>query len=264
MRGIITFTTDFGLHDPYVAVMKGQALRRHRDLQLIDITHDIAPYQPAEAGFWLERVLRYFPAGTVHVAIVDPGVGTARELIAVAADGQQFLAPDNGLLAGVARRSGAIARRIAESTLAAVDATPRGATFHGRDLLAPLAAELACGRLVFETLGEVCVPASLGGSTRVCCSPGGLVGTVLTVDRFGNLFSNLESEQIDGSRAWAVSIRDRRLKTVGAYGEGAPGELVALVNSWGLVEIAEVAGDASRRLGVGRGEPVTLVYSAPG
>lgn len=264
MRGIITFTTDFGLQDPYVAVMKGQALRRDRDLQLVDITHDIAPYQPAEAGFWLERVARYFPEGTVHVAVVDPGVGTARALIAVESEGQRFLAPDNGLLAAIAGRPGAVSRRIAGSALAALGAAARGSTFHGRDLLAPLAAELASGRQGFEGLGEVCVPVSVDHAPPVSRNGEQLIGQIITVDRFGNLFSNLEEELIDSSRNWSVLIRGRDVDCVATYGEAAPGELVALVNSWGIVEVAEVTGNAGRRLGAGRGEPVALQYRQGG
>lgn len=264
MRGIVTFTTDFGLQDPFVAVMKGQVLRRNRELQLVDITHDIAPYQPAEAGFWLQRAARYFPEGTVHVAVVDPGVGTARALIAVQSEGQLFLAPDNGLLAGIGARPGAVTRRIAAATLATIDATAQGSTFQGRDLLAPIAAELASGSLDFEALGDICRPLATLPPTPVTTVGDQLVGQIVTVDRFGNLFSNIDDGHISRSRPWVVIIRGHELRRVGAYGEAATGELVALVNSWGIVEVAEVAGSAARRLDVGRGEPVTLRYQQGG
>jgi len=264
MRGIVTFTTDFGLQDPFVAVMKGQMLRRNRELQLVDITHDIEPYRPAEAGFWLRRAARYFPAGTVHVAVIDPGVGTERPLVAVQSDGQLFLAPDNGLLAGIAARPAAVSRRIASTTLAALGAVAQGSTFHGRDLLAPLAAELASGGLGFDQLGEICVPLAIPQPHPVTAAGGRLDGQVVTVDRFGNLFSNIEEDLLDDTRPWLVSIRGRELPRVGAYGEAPPGALVALVNSWGVVEVAEVTGNAARRLGVGRGEPLSLQYRQGG
>lgn len=264
MRGIVTLTTDFGLQDPFVAVLKGQILRRARDLQLIDISHAISPYRPAEAGFWLERAARFFPAGTVHVAVVDPGVGTARALIAVQSGGQIFLAPDNGLLAGIAGRPDAVARRIAASTWAAVDAVVEGATFHGRDLLAPLAGELATGRRDFASLGEVCEPVKVKELPPVVQQGERFVGEVVTVDHFGNLFSNIDENLLDRSRLWSVTICGRELRRVGAYGEAPAGELIALVNSWGVVEVAEVAGNAARRLDAGRGEPVTLEYRPSG
>lgn len=260
MRGIITFTTDFGLTHPFVAVMKGQALGRNRDLQLVDITHDIAPYQPAEAGYWLERAAPYFPAGTVHVAIVDPGVGTARALAAVACEAQIFLAPDNGLLSGIAARRGAVARRVAGATLAALGTTARGGTFHGRDLLAPLAAEIASGNLAFDQIGEIFKPVVIPGPPPATWVGERLHGSVVTIDRFGNLFSNIEVGLLDCARDWSVRIRDRELPRVGTYGDARPGELVALVNSWGVIELAEVEGSAARRLGAGRGEALDLRY----
>jgi S-adenosylmethionine hydrolase len=259
MRGIVTFTTDFGLRDPFVAVLKGQVLRRSPDLQLVDITHEITRFQPAEAAFWLGRVSRYFPDGTVHLAVVDPGVGTARALVAVSAERQLFLAPDNGLLAAIAARAGAVARRIDLERLAGLGlVTSGGPTFHGRDLLAPVAAELAAGRWAFEALGEVTELAADGSLLPVVATATGWLGSVVTVDSFGNLFSNLEDQSHLISRDQVVSIRGLVLPWVATYGEARPGELVALVNSWGLVEIAQVQGNAAERLGAGRGEPVVL------
>jgi S-adenosylmethionine hydrolase len=258
MRGIITLTTDFGLRDPFVAVMKGQILRRAPDAVLVDVTHDVAAHQPAEAGFWLARIPPYFPGGTVHLAVVDPGVGTARTLAAVACGGQLFLAPDNGLLADVAARPGAAARTIAPSTFDAIGATAGGATFHGRDLLAPLAAELATGRLPFAALGPPCVPRQLPALPLAHAVAGGLGGAVVTIDHFGNLLTNIEASQLDPRGGWEAIVAGHVVRGAAAYGEAPPGGLVALVNSWGLVEIAESGGSAAGRLGVSRGEPVLL------
>src|SRR5580692_3854810 len=153
--GVITLTTDFGHQGPFVGVMKGAILQRYPQARLIDLTHEILVHWPAEAGFWLARVHPYFPPGTVHVAVVDPGVGTARGILAVLAHAQVFLAPDNGLLASVVSRApGARIVRLAAATLARLGVARISATFHGRDIFAPLAAELAAGRLSVSELGE--------------------------------------------------------------------------------------------------------------
>ena len=264
MRGVVTLTTDFGLRDPFVAVMKGMILRRAPDAVIVDVTHDIAPFRPAEAGFWLARIPPYFPDGTVHLAVVDPGVGTARALLAVACGSQLFLAPDNGLLAELAAGPGAAARRIDPTTFEAIDAVVRGATFHGRDLLAPLAAELATGRLPFASLGDPCVPVAGPTLPPARRRQDGFDGAVVTVDRFGNLLTNLETVALDPHRDWCVRVAGHEARRATAYGEAPGGALVALANAWGLVEIAESAGHAASRLGVGRGEPVSLHYGGDG
>jgi len=152
--GVITITTDFGHQGPFVGVMKGVILTRFPDAKIIDLTHEIVVHWPAEAGFWLARAFGYFPPGTVHVAVVDPGVGTSREIVAVSAQDHVFLAPDNGLLAPVvARHPGAEVTRLEGQKLARFGLHRPSATFHGRDILAPIAAEIAAGR---------CVPADLG------------------------------------------------------------------------------------------------------
>lgn len=260
MRAIVTLTTDFGLRDPFVAVMKGMILRRAPDTVIVDVTHDIAPFRAAEAGFWLARIAPFFPAGTVHLAVVDPGVGTARGLVATACDGQFFLAPDNGLLGAIAARPGAHTRSIAPATFEAIGAGALGTTFHGRDLLAPLAAELAAGRLPFASLGDACRPVQEPGLPPARPEAGGLAGVVVTVDRFGNLLTNIDAAMLDPVRDWRVVAAGREAVRVAAYGDAAVGVLVALVNSWGLVEIAECGGQAAARLGVGRGDPVFLRY----
>lgn len=264
VRGIVTLTTDFGLRDPYVAVLKGQILRRSPELQLIDVTHEIARYDPAEAGFWLERIGRYFPDGTVHLAVVDPGVGTTRALVAVRADRQIFVAPDNGLLAGIADRPGAVARRIDPGRLGALGIEVRGGpTFHGRDLLAPIAALLAAGDLGFQALGDETGLEPGAPRLPVSATPTGWCGAVVTVDIFGNLISNLDDDAHVRSRPWVATIRGASARWVRTYGEAAPGEPVALVNSWGLVEVAVVNGSAAERLGAGRGDKVLLERPTP-
>src|SRR5882757_1305484 len=157
MNGIITLTTDFGLSDPFVGVMKGQVLARFPDAKLVDLTHDILAHWPAEAGFWLSRSYQYFPRGTLHVAVVDPGVGTQRDIVMIETNGHVFIAPDNGLLAAlISPKSELKIYRLEANRLAHFGIGAPSATFHGRDIFAPLAAEMAAGR---------CRPASVGTET---------------------------------------------------------------------------------------------------
>ncbi len=258
MRGIVTFTTDFGHQDPFVAVMKGQVLRRAPDAVLVDITHDIARFMPAEAGFWLARIAPYFPAGTVHLAVVDPGVGTARGFVAVRARDQYFLAPDNGLLTELAEGGDAAVRAVSAEVFAAIGAAACGPSFHGRDLLAPLAAELATGRLSFPALGEPCRLVALPATPVPIPDADGWRGAVVTVDHFGNLLTNLEARHLEGVPLWQAEIAGRRARSVSAYAEAAAGELIALVNAWGLVEVAISCGNAAESLGAGRGDGVRV------
>src|SRR5579872_7198564 len=145
--GVITITTDFGHQGPFVGVMKGVILTRFPAARLIDLTHEIVVHWPAEAGFWLVRAFAYFPPGTVHVAVIDPGVGTSRDILAVSAQQHVFLAPDNGLLAPVvASHPDSEVIRFDALQLARFGVHRPSATFHGRDIFAPIAAELAAGR----------------------------------------------------------------------------------------------------------------------
>ncbi|HRX91019.1 MAG TPA: SAM-dependent chlorinase/fluorinase, partial [Steroidobacteraceae bacterium] len=199
--GIITITTDFGHKGPFVGVMKGRMLARLPSVQIVDLTHEILVHWPAEAGFWLVRSFTYFPAGTVHVAVVDPGVGTTRDIIVMIAHGHVLLAPDNGLLAPVASRyPDATIVRVEAAKLLAFGISRPSATFHGRDIFAPLAAELAAGR---------CTPAELGTPTRSLVpawvdepevESGCVRGVVITLDHFGNLITNIDRELVSGFR----------------------------------------------------------------
>ena len=142
---LITLTTDFGHHEPYVGMMKGVILSRYPAARIVDLTHDIPVFAPAIAGFWVQRSLPYFPTGTIHVAIVDPGVGSSRRIIGAAVQGQVVLAPDNGLITPLLEAEPNIhIREVIQETLDNVGLPP-STTFHGRDLFAPLAAGLVSG-----------------------------------------------------------------------------------------------------------------------
>src|SRR6266853_1369950 len=195
--GVITITTDFGHQGPFVGVMKGCMLARFPAARIIDLTHEIVVHWPAEAGFWLARACGYFPAGTVHVAVVDPGVGTSRSIVAVRAGGHLFLAPDNGLLAPVvSRASDALIVRLGAGELARLGVHHPSATFHGRDIFAPVAAELAAGRCQPEDLGErvsALVPSWVEDPT---VEPRSVTGVVISIDHFGNLITNIDAALI--------------------------------------------------------------------
>jgi S-adenosylmethionine hydrolase len=185
--GVVTLTTDFGLKDPFVGVMKGQVLARYRDASIVDLTHEVLAHWPAEAGFWLSRSFRYFPVGTVHVAVVDPGVGSERDFAIVEAEGHVFLAPDNGLLAAVVDAADApVLRRVSADSRRRLGLDTPSATFHGRDVFAPLAAELASGREQPAGLGPPVDELIPGWIEDPVVVPGQVTGTVVTVDRFGN------------------------------------------------------------------------------
>jgi S-adenosylmethionine hydrolase len=260
MSGVITLTSDFGLRDPFVGVMKGRILSRYPSAQIVDLTHDILAHWPAEAGFWLSRAFHYFPVGSVHVAVVDPGVGTARKIALVQADGHRFLAPDNGLLAPVVQR----AQQCEVWHLKPERLSPLGigrvsATFHGRDIFAPLAAELVSGRTELRDLGEPCgelVPAWVDDPVE---TPGRVQGSVITIDHFGNLLSNIDAQQLEGWLEPLVRVGHCRLPLRRTYGEVRPGEAVALINSFGVIEVAVAEGRAVDVLGVSRGAPITVL-----
>ena len=260
VSGVITLLTDFGLSDPFVGVMTGVILSGFAEARVVDLCHGLRPQAIAEASFWLERCYAWFPRGTLHVVVVDPGVGSARRVLAAALGGHYFLLPDNGLLgAGLLASAGA---RVLEVELSRFSLPPASATFHGRDVFAPLAARLASGQLPFETLGKPVEPVpSVLPQPRY--EPGLAVGEVITVDRFGNLLTNLDevlARRLGGGRAFVAgrSVPWRR-----TYADAAPGELLALINAFGVLEIAERDGNAERTLGVTRGAAVEL-RPAPG
>lgn len=257
--GVITLTSDFGLRDPFVGVMKGRILARHPDVQIVDLTHEILAHWPAEAGFWLARSFEYFPPASVHVAVVDPGVGTARDILVVESRGHVFLAPDNGLLAPVLTRDPqAVARRIDSAALVSLGIARPSATFHGRDIFAPLAAELARGALTAGALGPVTpqiVPSWVDEPQRTL---GRVSGVVITVDHFGNLLTNIDKQFLEGMMDPLVVAGHLSLPLRRTYGDVRPGDPIALVNSFDVVEIAVAERRATEVLGLSRGAPVTV------
>ena len=257
--GVITITTDFGHQGPFVGVIKGCILARFPEARLIDLTHEIVVHWPAEAGFWLARAFGYFPEGTVHVAVVDPGVGTARNIVAVRAGGHFFLAPDNGLLAPVvARARDPCIVRLGAGALARLGIHHPSATFHGRDIFAPVAAELAAGRTRIEDLGEAVtaiVPSWVEDPTVETRSVSGIV---ITIDHFGNLITNIDAPLLERFRLPLVHAGNHAFPLLRTYGDTRAGEYLALINSFGVLEIARAENSAAEGLGLSRGAPVVV------
>lgn len=259
--GIITITTDFGHKGPFAAVMKGVILRHFPQASIVDLAHDIPAHWPPEAGFWIARSYQYFPDGSVHIAIVDPGVGTEREIIVAEYDGHVFMAPDNGLLAPLLEKSDAV-YQLVQDKLGALDLPPPSATFHGRDIFAPVAAEIAAGRIRPADIGKATKQWTPAWIEEPEVLAGRVTGTIVTVDAFGNLISNIDASLIEpfGNPVVHLAGHDFGLKTT--YGRANPGEYLALINSFGVLEIARAEGSAAEGLGSERGAPVTVVEAA--
>jgi S-adenosyl-L-methionine hydrolase (adenosine-forming) len=240
-------------------VMKGCILTRFPQARIVDLTHEIVVHWPAEAGFWLARAFGYFPAGTVHVAVVDPGVGTTRDIVAVRADDHYFLAPDNGLLAPlIGRAREALIVRVGTVELARIGVQHPSATFHGRDIFAPLAAELAAGRRRLEELGETVRGLVPSWVEEPAVEARSVSGVVITIDHFGNLITNIDAALIERFRLPLVHAGNHSFPLLRTYGDTPPGEYLALVNSFGVVEIARAQESAAEGLGLSRGAPVVV------
>ena len=258
--GVVTLTTDFGHKDPFVGVMKGRMVGRYPAVVMIDLTHEIMAHWPAEAGFWLARAFRYFPPGTVHVAVVDPGVGSARDVAVVEAEGHLFLAPDNGLLAAVVEAvESATLRRVEPGVLGRIGIGVPSATFHGRDVFAPIAAEIAAGRLAPDALGAKVQELIPGWLEDPVVGPSQVAGSVVTIDHFGNLISNIDAAHLEHLSHPMVRVGGRELPLRRTYSDVRPGDYLALVNSFGVVEVARAERSAAEGLGLERGAPVLIV-----
>lgn len=248
---VISLLSDFGLRDTYVGQMKAAVVAVNPAARLIDLTHEIGSGDVREAAFTLEGAWRHFPLGTVHLAVVDPGVGSARLPLAVAAGGHFFVGPDNGLFTLVlATHPEARLFRLREDFKDEVSAT-----FHGRDVFAPAAGYLSLGRPL-EELGEplaACVRLALPEVRR---EGGMLWGEVWRVDRFGNLITNLRREHLGGRPVAAVAAGGWRGPLRRTYAEAAPGGCLALWGSAGWLEVACRGASAAERLGLASGAPV--------
>src|SRR5690349_7575495 len=263
-NGIVTLTTDFGLREPFVGIMKGVMLAHSAQLKFVDMAHDVSAFQPVEAGFWLAGALKYFPAGTTHVAVVDPGVGTPRALLIAFSNEQALLAPDNGLLAPLAAR-GKIDRviRVDNTRLVKFGVSDVSATFHGRDVFAPLAAAIAAGRCDPADLGpEITSFSQEGWPPTTPRTDGGVAGVIVAVDRFGNLISNIESSAVVALHLPTIYIGGLALPLKRTYGDAKAGEYLGVINSFEVLEVAQSRGNAARGLNLAAGAPISAVPGA--
>jgi S-adenosylmethionine hydrolase len=265
MSRIITLTTDFGLTDEYVGVIKGVILSRAPEAIIVDLSHGIERQNIRQAALLVKSAYRFFPERTIHLVVVDPGVGSYRKLILLQADGHFFLAPDNGVLGLLLE---------AEHFQAAYEVecqqyylTPVSTTFHGRDILAPVAAEVAAG-LAPEAVGPRISPRALKKietkAAKIDRDQRTITGEIISMDHFGNLQTNITGNSLNnlyGKQKSTVTIKVKDQIITGiqsAYIERASGEMLAIVNSKGNLEIAVNRGNAAIFLGSAIGEKVTV------
>ena len=259
---IITLTTDFGLADAYVASMKGVILTRAPAARIVDITHQIRPQDIVQGGFTLACAFPHFPAGTIHVLVVDPGVGTARRLLLARTDHYYFLGPDNGALAIAFEREPP--REIVQLTVRDNFLEQVSATFHGRDILAPVAARLAHGAPLAQFGDRVIAfePSPLPPPEKL--ADGRVRLQVALADRFGNLILNLREEEHRrlleaGGGLFSLEIAGRKIdRLLRTYGDADDDQPFALFNSSGYLEIAVRSGSAARVLSCAAGAPALL------
>ena len=258
---VITLTTDFGDGSPYVAAMKGVILSLNPAVTLVDVTHRVPPQDIRYAAVVLEEVSDRFPGGTVHVAVVDPGVGTDRALLFVRIGRQNYLAPDNGVLSRLARATPPA--KIVALTEPDYWLHPVSATFHGRDILAPVAARLSLG-LEPDHLGTPLERLVTLDWPEVRVAPGRIEGAILLVDSFGNMVTNIAAELLSnagdggGIQVWCRGHRVAGLSR--AYGDRPAGSLAALVGSSGRLELAMVGGSAAGAIQAQAGDTVTVTW----
>lgn len=252
---ILTLLTDFGHKDPYVGVMKGQILKHCPAAQIVDLTHEVAPQDVRGGSFQLEQSVDYFPDGTVHLAVVDPGVGTARKVIAVRTETARFVAPDNGLLT---RALGLLGPPLEIVELPVPPSSSR--TFHGRDVMAPAAAKLAAGASLADlgaprtSLVELDFPKPQLEASRVEAS-------VLSVDHFGNVTLDLSQligkDRFTAGSRWSFAGHPIAMRST--YGEAEAGEALLLWSSHGLLELACREARADGRWPLKPGQRVELL-----
>jgi S-adenosyl-L-methionine hydrolase (adenosine-forming) len=258
----LTLLSDFGLTDGYVGMMKGVIAQIAPHLVVIDLTHQIPPQDIAAARFQLMVAYPYFPPGTVHVAVVDPGVGGTRRAIALQLAQGWLVGPDNGLFSGILTQ---------QAVLTAIELTnphywrcpTPSATFHGRDIFAPVGAHLANG-VPLANLGRPIAPSTLVTLDLPPLTPipgdysGQLQGCIQAIDHFGNLITNIPGHLVSG-RSWQIQVGNTRYPHHTTYAEGEPGAIIALIGSHGWVEIAVNQGSAHQQLAMGWGSAVTLI-----
>ena len=256
MRPILTLTTDFGLEDPFVGIMKGVILGIVPNAQIIDLTHQIEPQNVTQAAQMIEAAGSYFPKKTVHLVVVDPGVGGPRRPIASACGTQFFVAPDNGVLTQVLKPKS----KVYELTQKKYFLKTLSASFHGRDLFAPVAAWIAKGTALSRMGKRITDPVTLK-LPYPAFRKGTLSGEVIHIDRFGNLVTNITNNHLKKHFASdvIVGMGKRQIKNlVGSYSEKKKMEAGSIINSWNRLEIFFREGNAAHQLKCGVGTKITV------
>ncbi|MCI0422413.1 MAG: SAM-dependent chlorinase/fluorinase [Acidobacteria bacterium] len=251
-NSIITLTTDFGLDDPFAGIMKGVILSVNPEAKIVDITHGVPAQDILAGSLMLQSSCAYFPKGTIHVAVVDPGVGSGRRPLLALGGDYAFVGPDNGLLARVIESQQHV--RVFHLTEQAYCLKPVSRTFHGRDIFAPVAAWLARG-ISPELFGPLVDDwIRLDWPSPRPIGPGRLQGTVLHIDRFGNLMTNISQEHLSEARAgFEIVLGNSKINRLcWSYAEAADGEPFAILGSAGLLEISVKRASAAEQLGVRR------------
>jgi S-adenosylmethionine hydrolase len=258
---LVTLTTDFGDDSPYVAAMKGVILGINRQARLVDLGHQIPPQDLRYAAFFLASAVPYFPSEALHVVVVDPGVGTDRALLYVEVEGHRLLVPDNGCWTQLANH--AATPQVIRLTESRFWRPTVSATFHGRDILAPVAGHLCLGldpRELGPPAGEWVRLESPPLRQGMNC----WIGEVVFVDHFGNLITNIPGSNLGKRPPEVLHVGKearRRFRWVHSYAEAKPGTLVALVSSAGMLEVAVTQGSAARRLRARVGTAVTVGWT---
>ena len=262
-RPLVTLTTDFGSDDHFVGTVKGVILNIVPDAEIVDICHSVQPFDVLDGALTIAQAYSYFPADTVHLVVVDPGVGTKRRAIVARTERHSFVAPDNGVLSLIFAREERL--HVHHVTAEHYFLQPVSRTFHARDVFAPVTGYMAKG-VAMEKFGDVITDfVRLEIPRPEVVNERTLRGTVLKADRFGNLITNITAEQAallfqSQPPPFKIMAGNREVPGVkSAYGEAAPGELFAILGSMGYLEIATNQGSALQMLGSGKGLPVEIV-----
>lgn len=256
---IITLTTDFGYSDGYTGAVKGVLLSQADAITIVDIAHAIPPQNVIAAMIALQSAMPYYPRGTVHLAVIDPGVGSSRRGLAVQSAGQYFVGPDNGIFTPWLDDADVIVELHMDN-----DKNRISSTFHGRDIFAAAAATLASGEDIAELGTAIDDPVYLPIKNPLKANDE-IRGEVIYVDNFGNCYTNIRGDDLDGVRVSEITVAGKEINWLALYfAEAAPGDALALVNSSGYLEIAVNRGNAARELGISAGEPVIVKTKTDG
>ncbi len=254
---ILTLLSDFGLSDVYVGVMKGEIAKINPHLTVIDLTHEIPAQNIAAARFCLMNAYAYFPQGSVHVAVVDPGVGSKRRSLAIKFAQGFLVGPDNGIFSGVLAQSPAIAAVELTSIQYWRSSQPSN-TFHGRDIFAPVGAHLASGVPISQLGTKVDIDTLVQLNIQnIAVTSTGITGCIQYIDRFGNLITNIPGTTVE-NKTWNVLVKELSIPGCQTYSDVVPGKILALTGSHGYIEIAVANGNAQKQLQLAWGATVQV------